>query len=163
MPGLVLPRAARLRLVPSPNTPIDVSGLVAGVVCSHCSKTPYHLEPFFSDASGTFLFSRELLEIAAEACLATGIMDFGLLDQCGPQVTLEVWSEKQIRDAIEGRKLWGLLCRETTRWNSVSELTDQLEKALRARSLLHLSRASLPAIWDGSAEEFEYSLIATIR
>jgi hypothetical protein len=159
MPGFVFPEAVIVRLLSEDRTPFRAADVIIGIQTSKCHKNPYHLGPFFSDADGIVTITRAMLESAVSDELSTGIMDYGAIQQCGPEVTIRPWTAAETTGAVRiRRKVWtSFLPGEAQQYRSIEELIDRLARATNHR--LRVADEGVRDRWDGSRSRFEYEYV----
>lgn len=161
MDGLVFPEVVTLRLVTpgaaGAEEPLPLAGVVFGVQTFHCRKNNYRLGPFFSDAGGVVVMTREALELSARAELDTGAMDYGDVRECAPDVEIRHWTASEVRRALHARQeTWTrLLSGEAELHGSLGALLRRYREAPNHR--LADRAAPVRDRWDGSRARVEYT------
>jgi hypothetical protein len=130
-----------------------------GIQTAACRKNDYHLGPFFSEADGIVRITRAMLERDVSDTLSTGLMDYGGIEECAPDVAIRAWTPAETARAGEGRReVWtDLLAGEALEYRSIEELIGRF-----ARSVNHYLRVPEDGIrdrWDGSRRRVEYDYV----
>jgi hypothetical protein len=158
VPGLVLPEEVTIRLLSEDRTPFRVPEVIVEIYTSGCRKNNYHLGPFFSDADGVVTITREMLERAASDELATGLMDYGGIGECAPDVAIRPWTKSEVTRAVEAREYWtSLLPGEAAEYRSIDELIQRYTQAANHR--LRFGGVAPQDRWDGSRARVEYEYV----
>jgi hypothetical protein len=146
MGNLVLPERVTIQMVNHDGQPARLYGLPFSVHTCQCRKNNYVLGAFFSDAEGRVVITRELCELSVRDELDTGLMDYGHISECSPDVEIKSWSPDDIDRVIDvRRKTWTmLLSGEQQIYRSLEELLQRLQAAPRLHSVV-----SLRDRWDG--------------
>jgi hypothetical protein len=160
----VFPEIVAIRILTSRDDsakPLRLAGIAFRVKTFHCRKNDYALGPFFSDGDGVVTITRRALELSASSTLATGIMDYGLPTECGPDVELSHWNGTDISRAQEARRsTW------TRALPGEEELYGSLEALLRRlREAPNDSLEDVSPIrdrWDGSRPHVEYRYVVSL-
>jgi hypothetical protein len=162
--GLIFPEVTRIRLVTKSDGGVDavrLAGMAFRVQTTRCSKNDYGLGPFFSDGDGVVAITRRALELSAKSQLETGLMDYGSVADCSPDVELRHWTRDEIVRATYARcEIW------TRELPGEGELYGSLEALLlRYRDAPNGRIGAASTIhdrWDGSRPRVEYEYVVTV-
>ena len=159
MPGLVLPEQITIHLLLEDRTPFRVSEVMLLVDTAQCRKNNYHLGPFFSDADGIVRITRSMLEREVRDELETGVMDYGRIDECAPDITIRPWTISEIQRAQRARReIWtSLLPGEALEYRSIDDLLERYARAANHR--LRDSDGAIHDRWDGTRSQVAYEYV----
>lgn len=89
--------------------PANLSGVALSIDILQCAKNSYGLGPFFTGDGGVVAISRSQLQLSAASELATGLMDYGALEECKSAIEVRVWSGDDVRRAeLARRRTWNV-------------------------------------------------------
>jgi hypothetical protein len=164
--NLILPEMARIQLTAWEGTrevPIRLPNVIFCVRAFARRKNDYHLAPFFSNQDGIVLITKSICEIFAEAELETGIMDYSPISSCYSFVEIYPWNEQEVKNAIEGRKLWGIIRREKELWEFTDELIQRYKNSSNYKLRESVIRNVIRDEWDGNKQEYEYTYQISLK
>jgi hypothetical protein len=157
---LILPECVTIHLLSRDASgtlrPSRVHCLPFNVHTFGCRKNNYRLGPFFSDAEGRVVITRELAELSVRDTLDTGLMDYGDICECAPDVEIRNWTSDDIDRCISARQNgWTmLLSGERQIYSSLDELLRRLRAAPRLNQV-----AAIRDRWDGTRPVVEHQCV----
>jgi hypothetical protein len=97
----------------------------------------------------------------AAAHYDSGLMDYDKIENCKRDVLIAAMTQEAVEKALPARtKVWTVLLRgEAERWETIDNLRETYRRAANKR----ISATPLSARWDGTANQYEYSLTAEKR
>jgi hypothetical protein len=160
MPNLLFPELVTVRLVTSSGAPFRCADILVNIHLSARRKNDFHLGPYPTNAEGVASFTREDMRASVDDTYASGLMDYGPVEECFPRVLILLSTPESISKALEARtKVWTLLFKgEKRRWKSIEELRSLYRRAAEAiQNISVLPPARLQAEWTNATAKYEYS------
>ena len=161
MASLLIPDKVVLRLFDSEHAPLRVANVLFIVHTFANRKNDFKLGPFATDAEGVVTIVKRDLLAEASAHYDSGLMDYDVIENCQPNVEIAAMEPQAIEQALVARtNLWKTLLRgESERWTNIEELRNLYRTAANKG----ISAQAIRVRWDGSANEFEYTITAGLR
>jgi hypothetical protein len=124
--------------------PILMENVIIFIHVFAINKNDYDLGPYFSDNNGEIHLTNKILQISADAQMETGIMDYKDIKEASPLVKIEILSKEEIERLREGRKLWGIIKKEATLYQSEKKLLKKID----ANNNHHIAPTNIKVLWD---------------
>lgn len=105
---------------------INIENVVLSIELKAPRKNDYHLGPYFSNKNGEYRLNEHILKVSADAVIQSGLMDYVHYESCKDIITIKVSSLTDIEKMMRGRKVWGLLDRESELYTSKEHLLNKL-------------------------------------
>ena len=151
-PDLQLPELTKIQLLDTTSSPLRLSGVIVFIKASARRKNNYSLGPYWSNSDGLIEIRKEDLLSEVDSTHDSGLMDYAGINQCYPNVRIEIQNKSDIERITHCRKTaWKNLLRgEKERFQSMEEMISVYESSPNAGFELKDEDRVSEVVWDGS-------------
>jgi hypothetical protein len=149
---LQLPELTQIQLLNSTGAPLNMSGVIVFIKASARRKNDYYLGPYWSNSDGMIEIREEDLLFEIDSTHDSGLMDYAGINQCHPDVRIEVQNRNDIERIVHCRRTaWkALLKGEKKRFQSMEAMISIYENSANTGFEFSEEERSIEAVWDGS-------------